>query len=316
MLTFKDLVDLKADDWNNRVALEYGIGVEDLKDQILRRELRLLENRIKQRITKEEIDSLSKEQKLLDDINLELLKDGDYNSIYEPVSIDKFKIKITDTEDIVDSIAITGKIIVGANFSKSNLSDSYFCGCTFYQCKLIDVDFGNSVLVGCNFVDCDMKSIDFNGSTITRTHFYECQMNKSLMDYVALTDSMLVGCNISYMSTTQSRILFTGFNDCVSIGVNWKESDIVQCSFTNCEMNESDFKRVTLVDSILMRCSLMKCDFNSLSVTCITLFECEYDSKYNHLFKMESLLYSPSKFEWTDELSDEESGDTPWLEDE
>ena len=111
---------------------------------------------------------------------------------------------------------------------------------------------------------------------------------------------MVVACILDDSSITQSRILFTGFNDCSVINVNWKESDIVQCTYTSCDCKNSDFKRVTLVDSILIRCSLIGCDLNSLSVACITISDCDYDAMYKHFFEMEHLLYSPSVFEWDD----------------
>jgi uncharacterized protein YjbI with pentapeptide repeats len=317
VLTFKDLVDLKADEWNTKVAEEYGIPVEEIKEQILRRDLRLLDNRLTHRITKDEIEQMAEEQKLLDRTIVEIFKDGDSSVIYEATAIDKFKIKITDTEDIVDSVAITGKIIIGATFRNSNLSSSYFCGCTFYQCNLSNVDFGNSVFIGCDFVNCNMHNIDFNGSTISRCHIYECNMNSSVCDYVALSDSMIVACNLDDLSITQSRILFTGFNDCSCVNVKWKESDIIQCAYTSCDCKHSDFKRVTLVDSIIIRCILIGCDLNSLSVTCITVSDSDYDDRYKHFFEREHLLYSPSIFEWSgtndDNAVDDEADDEhPW----
>lgn len=312
VLTFKDLVDLKADEWNTQVAFEYGVNVEELKDIITRRDLRLIENLIQHNVTKDEIELLASHQQSNDELNISLFKEGDTSVVYEPTVIDKFVVRITDTEDIVDSIAITGKIIIGANFSKSNLSNSYFCGCTFYRCNLTEIDFSNSVFVACDFILCKMPSSDFTGSTISRSHFYECNISSTTFDYVALSDCMMVGCDLHLGTFIQSRILFTGFSDSELQNVDWKDSDIVQSTYTNCKCVDSDFKRTVLIDSILIRVNLIGCDLNSLSVTCITMSECEYDHKYKHFFEMEHLLYSPAIFEWNDDpdtLSDFDSDD-------
>jgi len=301
-LTFNDLVDLKADEWNSQVALEYDINVEDLKDIVTRRDLKLLENRLHHNITKDEIDILASNQQSDDERNVALFSAGDVSVIYEPTVIDKFVVRISDTEDIVDSVAVTGKIVIGADFTNSNLSNSYFCGCTFYRCNFTGVDFGNSVLISCDFISCTMPSIDFTGSTISRNHFYECNLRKSTFDYVALSDCMMVACDLTFTTFIQSRILFTGFNDSELVGVDWKDSDIVQSTFTKCNAQDGDFKRAVLVDSILIRVNLLGCDLNSLSVTCLTISDCKYESKYNHFFEMDHLLYSPSVFEWDDEI--------------
>jgi uncharacterized protein YjbI with pentapeptide repeats len=310
-LTFKNLVDLKADEWNTLVAAGYDIDVEELKDIITRRELRLLENKLQHNITKDEIEELAVIQQDEDSLNVELFNEGDTSIVYEPTVIDKFVVRITDTEDIVDSIAVTGKIIVGANFNKSNLSNSYFCGCTFYKCDLSNVDFGNSVFTSCDFVSCDMVSSDFTGSTIARTHFYECLLSSSTFDYVALSDCMVVACDLNKVTFIQCRVLFTGFTDSTLINVDWKDSDIVQCTFTICNCSDSDFKRAVIVDSVIIRTNLMGCDLNSLSVTCLTISNCEYEDKYKHFFEMEHLLYSPAIFEWGNNVE----SDDPDIED-
>ena len=135
ILTFKDLVNLKADEWNERVAIEYDISVEELKDIVIRRDLRLLENRIKHQVTKDEIEEMASDQKEIDLFNVDLFADGDNSVIYEPTVLDKFIVKISDTDDIVDSIALTGKIVVGADFRGKRYSyfvGSCLCGCWCY----------------------------------------------------------------------------------------------------------------------------------------------------------------------------------------
>lgn len=303
-LTFHNLVNLKADQWNRLVADVYDVPVEELKELVLMKDLKSLDSQLRYDISKDNIEALANYQASIDHENALKYRDGDDSVLYEPSIIDKFRVKVTDTKDIVDSIALTGKIVIGADFTKSNLSDSYFCGCTFYNCKFNEVNFGNSIFVSCDFITTSLKHTDFNGSTMSRCHFYECNLTSSVFDYVALSDCMVVNSVMDEMSAVQSRILFSGFSDCVMDDAKWKDTDIVVSTFTNVSMKNIDFKRSVISDSIFIRTDLTGCDLSSLSVTCITITDCKYDDRYKHFFDMEQLLYSPSVFEW-------ESHDTP-----
>lgn len=299
-LSFHNLVNLKADQWNCLVADAYDVPVEELKELVLIKNVESNGSHVKYEINKNQIEELANYQANIDYDNALKYKAGDDSIINEPSVIDKFRIKISDTKDIVDSIALTGKIIIGADFSKSNLSDSYFCGCVFYDCKFDHVNFGNSVFVSCDFILASMKHTDFNGSTLTRCHFFDSNLSSSVFDYVALSDGMVVNSVLDNMSAVQSRIMFSGFSDCVMNEAKWKDTDIILSTFTNITMTNIDFKRSVITDCIFIRSDLTGCDLSSLSVTCITLTNCKYDDRYKHFFDMEQLLYSPSVFEWDD----------------
>jgi len=312
ILTFDDLITLRADAWNLMVAECYNLSVEELKEHIYHRDIRLINDRISKRINKAHFDPFVTEQRKIDKENVIEFTNGNKDVIYDKTLIDSFTVKITNTDDIVESISLLGKIIIGANFNKSNLSNSYFCGCTFYNCDLSQIDFGNSVFVLCDFVNCYINKTDFNGSTISKCNFFECNIINSKMDYTVFSDCMFVESNLQNSSLVQSRLLYSAFDDCNLTYVNWGDSDIVQVVIGNSDCKHSDFKRVTLVDSILLHSDFFECNLDSIIVTCITVSKTKYDPKYKSFFETDRLSYSPSLHEW-EPIQNDDDDDNPIL---
>jgi uncharacterized protein YjbI with pentapeptide repeats len=295
---FTDLVNLKADEWNESVASKFGITTDELKQLTQSGELRSVGERIKLNISKQSIQKLSHEQDAIDKETRKLFTQGDYSIIYEPTALDKFRIRVSDGEKLTESIALTGKIVIGADLSGSDLSHSYLCGCTFYNCNFNNCNIEYSVISSCIFNNCSFIKSDLTASTISRSKFYECILDKGTYDYVTISDCIFIASTISDSTIIQSKILYTALCDCLANRCDWKDSDLIECSFTNINFSESDFKRSTVVDCLMIRCNLMKCDFNSFSVTCLTASNCKYESQYESIFDMKHSLYSPSVFEW------------------
>lgn len=307
------LINSTADEWNSRVAMSIGVPVSSLRDMVISRELRIAESKINLYIDKHLIDDIAKDQLTEDaDTKVKLLN-ADNESAYNPTIIDKFIIKVKSAEDnIVESIALTGKILVGVDFSESDLSNSYFCGCVFYNCSFKNCSLESSVITGCVFNTCDFTECDLTGSTIARTQIYESTLINSVFEYCSISDSALLSNVFDSSTFIQSKILFTGISDSSLIKCDFKDTDIVQCSLVNSDFSSGDFKRSTLVDSILVRSNFSSCDLASLMVTCITQVKCLYDSKYESLFAMDLLLYSPALFEWESEETSEPEPDNRW----
>jgi uncharacterized protein YjbI with pentapeptide repeats len=297
---FNDLVNLTADNWNIKVANTFGYSVLELESLTNSTELRHIGERIKLNVDKNLIFS----DQLDTDINAELdqLVDIKANSIiYKPTKLDKYRIRVNDNKLLVESIALSGKIIVGCDFTGSDLSNSYFCGCVFYNCIFTDCNLTYSVINSCVFNSCTLNKCDFTSSAIARTRFYESNLEHSTNDYVNISDCVYVACSMSNTSLIQSKVLYTSFIDSVLSKIDFKDSDLIQCVFTNIDIRNSDFKRSSMVDCILIRCNLHLCDFNSFSITCTTNSMCVIDQSHKSIFEMNHALYSPSVVEWENE---------------
>lgn len=297
---FNDLVNLTADNWNIKVANTFGYSVHELESLTNSTELRHIGERIKLNVDKNLIFS----DQLDTDINAELdqLVDKKANSIiYKPSKLDKYRIRVNDNKLLVEAIALTGKIIVGCDFTGSDLSNSYFCGCVFYNCIFTECNLTYSVINSCVFNSCTLNKCDFTSSAIARTRFYESNLEHSINDYVNICDCVYVACSMSNTSLIQSKVLYTSFIDSLLSKADFKDNDLIQCVFTNIDIRNSDFRRSSMVDCILIRCNLHLCDFNSFSITCTTNSMCVIDPHNRSIFEMNHALYSPSVFEWEKE---------------
>lgn len=297
---FNDLVNLTADKWNIKVADSFGYSIEELEALSSTSNLRHIGERIKLNIDKNLILLNQVESDPLTELE-SLLDKKAHTLLYEPTKLDKYRIRLNENKPLIESIALTGKIIVGCDFTGSDLSNSYFCGCTFYNCIFNDCNLTYSVINTCIFNSCTLNKCDFTSSAIARTRFYECNLEYSINDYVNISDCVYIACSVSNTSFIQSKILYSAFNDTLLPKVDFKDSDLIQCVFTNIDISNGDFRRSNMVDCILIRCDMRSCDFNSFSITCTTNSMCNIDGKHTSIFEMNHGLYSPSVMEWESE---------------
>lgn len=297
---FDELVNLTADKWNVKVANSFGCSVDELKTNTSISGLRHIGDRIKIQIYNNTILSGVDSNNIIDELNT-ILSDKGNSLIYEPTKLDKYRIRINEKGSVIESIALTGKIIVGCDFTNSDLNNSYFCGCTFYNCIFNNVNLTYSVINACIFNSCTLNKCDFTSSTIARTRFYECNIEYSTHDYVNISDCVYIACSMSDDSIIQSKILYTSFSECILTHSDFKDTDLIQCIFTNTNLKTSDFKRSSMVDCMLVRCDLSACEFNSFSITCTSNSLCKIDDINKSIFQMNHSLYSPSLFEWESE---------------
>ena len=91
-------------------------------------------------------------------------------------------------------------------------------------------------------------------------------------------------------SIIQSKILYTSFSECILTHSDFKDTDLIQCIFTNTNLKTSDFKRSSMVDCMLVRCDLSACEFNSFSITCTSNSLCKIDDINKSIFHRETYL--------------------------
>ena len=310
---FDDLVNLPADEWNKSVAETLGVTVDQLRDSVLTREIDATKNSIKLKINKAKVKKLGKLQVDNDKLfNQNPKIDDDDGSVYRAGLLEKFTFTISDEDQIVESIALTGKIMVGIDFSKSKFTESYFCHCTFYNCKFDYSVLTDCTITNCNFTKCSFIGVDFAGSTIARTKILESTLNNSIFEYVNMSDCSIILSILNSIKISQARILFTGFSDCEIDKSDWKDSTLVQCSLSNVKLTNSDLRRASFIDTMFIRVDFTGIDMELASVTCITSAMCFYDPIYKDFFEMSHQLFSPSVFEWDNESESEDDKFGDW----
>lgn len=290
-----DLVNLNADEWNILLSEEMNISVNILKKLSLAREF-ISDDKSKIIIYKDTFKEIFKqtqyEKTLLNDVM-------DTSNI-----LDKYVVMMSDEEQVINSISCSGKIIVGLDFTKAHLEDSYFSNCVFYNCNFTDTNFGSSVFNSCTMNHCNNQNADFGVSTLSRNKFISCNFKSAGLEYSVFTDNAFLSCDLSQTSFRQSKILYTGFNECNIKGTDFREVDFVQLSSVDSDFKYSDFRKAKMVDSILLRTNLSKCNLDTFSASAITHNQCNIDDKYKDYFKMAHHLNTPSLFEWEQEDGD------------
>ena len=306
---FDDLVNLPADEWNTSVAKNLDMTVENVRDLILLRELDSTNQSIKMKINKAKIKKFGKIQLNSDkEFHKNPKIDTDDGDIYRAGVLEKYMVVITDDEQLVESIALTGKIIIGFDFTKSKLSESYFCHCVFYNCRFDYSTLNDCTISNCKMIKCSFIGVDFTGSTIAKTKILECNLTNSIFEYVNFSDCSIILSILNSVKMAQTRVLYTGFSDTSFTKVDWKDATVVECSLSNINLKDSDFRRTSFIDSIFIKVDFNGCDFELVSVTCITVAMCSYDLIFKDFFEMSHLLYSPSIYEW-EPVEDAESED-------
>ena len=320
---FYDLINLTADEWNQAIATELDYSVEHLKEVITARGLSIAGKRTRIEVNRQMINILAKTQQDDDKINvMEYRESPDDDILYRATLLDKFTVNISGDEE-VNSIALTGKIMVGFDFSNVDLSHSYFCHCIFYNCVFNNCSLENMVISNCTFTRCSFVGADFTSSTIGRSRFFESTLDKVAFDYTSISDCSFVVSDFNDASFIQSKVLYTGFSDSEGSNSDWKDTDIIQCSFSNSNLSKCDFKRATMVDDIFIRVDLSDSDFSSVMVTCLTVAMTTVPEQFQEFFEVNHLLYSPAVFEWEPvsegvtedeyiEDDEEDDEDQPW----
>jgi uncharacterized protein YjbI with pentapeptide repeats len=286
---YNDLLDLNADEWNTILSKELNLPIKHIKEFITSRTIKMDENKIKIELNKNKLKDIfkktpPKKKKKTEQENI----------------LDKYVISFSENDEIIASLACTGKIIIGLDFSKSQIEESYLCHCIFYNCKFNETNLGDSVINSCIFNNCDFTKADFTNTAMARNRLIECNLKNATFDYTVLSDNAIMFCDLSNSSFLQSKVLYTGFSDCNCEKTDWKDVDWVQNSLSNVNLSNSDFRRAKIVDSILLGVNLMNCDFNSFMTSAITCASCVYDKKHHILFKNDD-NYNPSTFEWVTE---------------
>jgi len=296
---FNDLVNLNADEWNLLVSADLKMPISKIRSLITYRELMVDVGKIRLQINKNLVTQSGLEQ-----IKIEEELSQQYEKIFkdsfdESVStLKNYTVKLENNKKLISSVACTGKIIIGLDFSNSELSGCYLTNCVLYNCNFSLSNMESSFITSCSFVDCSIDGVDFTGSTLSRNSFISCKFTKSNFTYSVLSDNVYCNCNLDGSNLLQARILFSGFRDCTMQNMLCRDADMGQIVVSNSILKGSDFKHSSIMDAIFTRVNLLECNLDNIITGALTLNSCQYDKKYKHYFTMDHLTYSPAIFEW------------------
>lgn len=281
---FSDLVNLNADEWNKLLAYEFNYTVDQLKRTTTTNSFRLVGEKLKVDVNKESISILFNER----------LIDG------EPKPLDSFSIKVTKREVEAQSISLTGKVVVGIDFSGCDLSFGYFCDCIFYNCIFDKSNLEFSTFSSCTFNGCSLKNSNLVSCTFGRTKIFDTEFDGSSFEYSVFTDSPIVGSSFININISQSKLIYSGSIDSDFSGSNFLHSDFIDSAFINTNLTRCNFNSSNIMGCIYNACNLLGSSFENSYLSRITVTLCQYTDKIQKIFTDLGVEYSQSTNEFKD----------------
>ena len=281
---FNDLINLTADKWNSRLSDELGIDVELLRNSVTGKEaLTINEDRIHLSMQRNKIP-----------------ESMDSKGEFVPTKLTKYVLRGHDGVARIKSISCTGKVLVGIDFSGSDLPDSYFCDCVFFNCDLSNIKLRNATFINCVINGTFLNDTDLTGSIFIRTRILDSNLSNIILDDSIITDCMLIGNQMLHSSFHRSRILSSGLIDCFVSNSSYEEASLIGSSITHSNCVDCNMNGIKLIDSIFISTDFSGCKFKYSTITCITASDIICDGDIKSIFEMSRALYSPSMFEWDD----------------
>ena len=287
---FSDLVNLNADEWNKLLAYEFNYTVDTLRRTTVTNAFRLIGEKLKISIDKEAID-----KEAIDMLFKERLLDG------EPNPLNSFAIKIGKNDIESQSVSLTGKIIVGVDFSECDLSFGYFCDCIFYNCVFDNTNLEFSTFSSCTFNGSSLKKANLVSCTFGRTKLFDSEFDGSNFEYSVFTDCPIVGSSFVNINISQSKLIYSGSIDSDFSNSIFVHSDFIDSAFINTNLSSSNFNSSNIMGCIYNACNLVNSTFENSYLTRITSTLCQYDENIKKIFTEFGVEYTQSMNEFTDD---------------
>ena len=281
---FSDLVNLNADEWNTLLAYEFNYTLDQLKRITTTNSFCLIGEKLKLDTSKDTINNLFNER----------LVDG------EPTPLNSFTVKIKQSDIESQSISLTGKIIVGVDFSHNDLSFGYFCDCIFYNCTFDNANLEFSTFSSTTFNGCSLKNTNLVSSTFGRTKIFDSEFDGSTFEYSVFTDSPMVGSSFVRVNISQSKLIYSGSIESDFSDSNFMRSDVIDSAFINTNLSRCNFSSSNIMGCIYNDCNLLGSNFENAYLSKITETLCKYDGVIKKIFTDLGVKYIQSTNEFSD----------------
>lgn len=115
-----------------------------------------------------------------------------------------------------------------------------------------------------------------NGTKFLANGYIRCNMMCS--DYVLLDieSDMFNDCILSNVHLKQSRLAGVRMEDCVAIGMAWKDCYITGARFIRCNFSHSQFEQLEFHKCVFERCMFEDVDFTKVTFTKDRFKDCEF----------------------------------------
>jgi fluoroquinolone resistance protein len=291
------MISYTADQWNQSMSSVYGQTTNKLISMFKTRDSSfVLDAYIPVSISRPEISRLAALELEFDNVS----KDEPITEKNVLVSsiVEKYQIKFDKDDVIFDAISLVGKIIIGIDFSDSNLGESFFSDCIFYACKFNNSVMDKTKFSGCIFNTCEMSNSDLTNSVFSRCRLFDSIMTNTSFEYSTFNESILIGMDLSKSNFRSVKLINTSITESNVIFSDWSHSDIFTASLSISDFSGSDFTETSIVDCIIMSVNMVESNLKTISLNANSITDLQYDPIYDEVFNMDTYLYSPGIHEW------------------
>lgn len=144
-------------------------------------------------------------------------------------------------------------------------SNKEFTNCTFEAIKFKDFDFEEINFENCTFEECTFYACDFEN-----IHFNKCKMKNNDFNFVKTLDVKFNKCDLSNSSFKNSRLNELSFESCKMTGLSFMDNKttIGKITFKDCILTLSNivgisFKNQTLENLDFTESDICDCDFSN-----------------------------------------------------
>ncbi|MEX2979416.1 pentapeptide repeat-containing protein [Serratia fonticola] len=162
------------------------------------------------------------------------------------ISLDQFRGEI-----------ITNGKFLNCDFSGTDLTDTQFIGCVFYDEETqLGCNFSRAVLKDASFKSCDLSLADFRGASFMnmisqRSYFCSAFIIKSNLSYSNFSKVVLEKCELWENRWSGANVLGASFIGSDLSGgefnqFDWRAATFNHCNLTGAELGEMDIRQVDL----------------------------------------------------------------------
>ena len=285
-MTFDDLLDMSASQWNGAIAEHLGVTIEALRDNMsMRQNLPMTEDKIRMVSRSAPVAKVTADP--------ELPGQSSKDEGFGPQEI--------------DGAAIHGKIIPNIDLSGSNLVALYFNGSVVF----------NSLVIGARIVESVFSNTTFNMVDFTRAHFedvtfYRCRFVDVVMDNCSFrnckfVDTTMISCQLTSANIDASSFIGHGMSECTMYSASLRGCDLSMTTFVGCDLGDASMCSNQNTDVSYINVRMIGVDLIHSTYNGVTANNVEYDGPFTELFTNDMQSGTPA---FIDELLDS-AGEMP-----
>ena len=159
-----------------------------------------------------------------------------------------------------------GKLIVGDDFSKKNISNIIAYFSTFKETDFSDSNLRNMDAKFSKFINVDFSNAKLQNSKISRSTFMNSDFNHADLSQSYLSTSTFVNSDLTNSSFENSNLRGVLMADLILENTNFENADFSDSKLKNLDFTKSALKNSKFIGAYIKQCILDGMDFSTLEI--------------------------------------------------